>query len=78
MGLRRRHDLVLPRLDGCQLARHLRVELPHAGLIALTGLGEPAAREWSHQAGFRCHLVKPVEPDFLRELLAALASPSEE
>jgi CheY-like chemotaxis protein len=68
-------DLVLPRLDGSQLARQLRVELPHAVLIALTGLGQPADRECSRLAGFHFHIVKPGEPDRLRELLATLASP---
>jgi CheY-like chemotaxis protein len=41
-------------------------------LIAVTGWGEPAHRQRSRKAGFDHHLVKPVDPDELTSLLAAL------
>jgi CheY-like chemotaxis protein len=39
-------------------------------LIAMTGYGYPHDRRHALEAGFDAHLVKPVDPDGLRELLA--------
>lgn len=65
-------DLALPKLDGCQLARKLRsrTEFPSARLVAVSGFGDPDHRTRAEQAGFDLYLVKPVELDFLQELLA--------
>jgi CheY-like chemotaxis protein len=38
-------------------------------LVALTGYRAPEARERSRQAGFDHHLIKPVNPEMLRELM---------
>ena len=40
-----------------------------ATLVALTGWGQQADRQRSKDAGFDRHLVKPVDPDDLRDLL---------
>jgi len=56
-------DIGLPGLDGYAVARELR-ELSDARLIALTGYGT-----LSQEAPFDEHLLKPVEPARLRELL---------
>jgi PAS domain S-box-containing protein len=65
-------DIGLPGIDGYEVARRLR-EHP-AGrrllLVALTGYGLPEDRERSRAAGFDLHLVKPVDPARLAELLA--------
>jgi CheY-like chemotaxis protein len=65
-------DIGLPGIDGYEVARRLR-EHP-AGrrlrLVALTGYGLPEDRERSRRAGFDLHLVKPVDPARLAELLA--------
>jgi two-component system CheB/CheR fusion protein len=62
-------DLVLPQLNGYELARRLRPKLPRTLFVALTGLGSKADHEASSRAGFDCHLVKPVEPSILLRLL---------
>ncbi|MDB6043221.1 MAG: hypothetical protein JWM63_1772 [Gammaproteobacteria bacterium] len=64
-------DVGLPGLNGYEIARRFRAE-PDADsvlLVALTGYGTPEARERSRQAGFDHHLIKPVDPDTLRELM---------
>jgi signal transduction histidine kinase len=64
-------DVGLPGLNGYEIARRFRTECGADGvmLVALTGYGTPEARERSRQAGFDHHLIKPVNPDTLRELL---------
>ncbi|HVR98064.1 MAG TPA: ATP-binding protein [Thermoanaerobaculia bacterium] len=66
-------DIGLPRLDGYSVARRLRQEpgLDHVTLIAMTGYGQEEDRRRSKDAGFDHHLVKPVDLDTLRGLLAA-------
>jgi CheY-like chemotaxis protein len=44
-------------------------------LIALTGWGQETDRQRSQETGFDHHLVKPVDPDELLHLLAALPAP---
>ena len=66
-------DIGLPGIDGYEVARRIRA-LPMARpvLIALTGYSEPEDRARAREAGFDAHLVKPVDPDALSELLARL------
>jgi CheY-like chemotaxis protein len=64
-------DIGLPAMDGYELAGHLRAE-PWATslcLIALTGYGQPGARQRSADAGFNDHLVKPIDLNALERLL---------
>jgi CheY-like chemotaxis protein len=68
-------DILVPGLNGYDLARQLH-ERGLAGrtvLVAMTGLGEEVYRRRSREAGFAEHLVKPVEPARLREVLERLA-----
>ena len=69
-------DIGLPVTDGYQLARWFRGQprMSRTQLIAVTGLGQETDRRRSHEAGFDLHLVKPVNPRQLRELLAETAS----
>jgi CheY-like chemotaxis protein len=56
-------DIGLPVMDGYELARRLR-EQPELGktlLFAITGYGQESDRERSRAAGFREHLVKPID-----------------
>ena len=63
-------DIGLPGLDGFQVAQRLRAELGgQICLIALTGYGQPEDRRRTQSAGFDLHLVKPVEPAVLRDIL---------
>jgi CheY-like chemotaxis protein len=65
-------DIGLPGMDGYEVARRLRRQ-PGGGrvfLVALTGYGQEEDRRRAREAGFDAYLVKPVDPDALRELLA--------
>ena len=67
-------DLGMPGMDGYEVARRIRAQ-PQARdttLIALTGWGEESDCQRSRQAGFRHHLVKPVDADTIQALLASL------
>jgi CheY-like chemotaxis protein len=68
-------DIGLPGIDGYELARRLREapETQAAQLVAVTGYGQQKDRERSLAAGFDMHLVKPVDPLQLREVLGHVA-----
>jgi CheY-like chemotaxis protein len=68
-------DIGMPGMDGYEVARRLR-GLPctaTARIVALSGYGQASDKMRSAQAGFDDHLVKPVEPDKLEEMVEALA-----
>ncbi len=64
-------DIGLPVLNGFELARKVRQELPDTTirLVALTGYGREADHREALDAGFDEHLVKPVAPDALARAL---------
>jgi CheY-like chemotaxis protein len=66
-------DIALPWMDGYQVAKQLRrhTTFENALLVALTGYGQEKDFGRSGAAGLDLHLVKPVDPESLRELLAA-------
>ena len=69
-------DIALPDgLDGYEVARRMRATGASADvtLIALTGFGQEEDRRRAVDAGFDHHLVKPVDPEVVRGLLAAAA-----
>ncbi|HMJ24832.1 MAG TPA: ATP-binding protein [Pyrinomonadaceae bacterium] len=67
-------DIGLPTLNGYEAAKEIRKQPwgSRALLVAVTGWGERIDRQRSKKAGFDHHLVKPVDPDVLTTLLAAL------
>jgi len=66
-------DLGLPGMDGYEVARQLRSRLrAGVGLIALSGYGQASDRRKSVEAGFDTHLVKPVEPRHLSDVIASI------
>ena len=71
-------EIALPGLDGCAVAQRLRRpdHLPQALLVAVTGYGTEAYRKRCRAAGFDYHLLKPVDPEHLRDLLIACPRPS--
>jgi CheY-like chemotaxis protein len=62
----------MPRLDGYGAARELRRRdwARDSLLVALTGWGQQEDKRLAREAGFDHHMVKPVDPDVLRRLLA--------
>jgi CheY-like chemotaxis protein len=68
-------DIGLPDVDGFEVARTLHSDPATAGcpLVAITGYGREEDRRQAAAAGFAHHLVKPVDPDKLFELLAEYA-----
>ena len=64
-------DVGLPGLSGYEVAARLRRAMDGSiRLIALTGYGAPEDRRRSAEAGFDLHLVKPVDFEQLKRLLA--------
>jgi CheY-like chemotaxis protein len=66
-------DLGMPGMDGYEVARRIRARPDAEGtaLIALTGWGQERDRRRTAEAGFDCHLIKPVD---IKTVAAALAS----
>ena len=64
-------DIGLPEMDGYELCRRMRERFDLTGvmLIALTGWGQMRDLQMSKRAGFHHHLVKPVDPGYLINLL---------
>ena len=67
-------DIGLPRISGYEVARRIRAILGASvpQLVALTGWGQEDDRQQSALAGFDDHWVKPLDPQALDRLLAAL------
>ncbi len=65
-------DIGLPKLDGFEVARQLRLdpEFRKTHIAALTGYGTLEDRRKSLSAGFNDHLVKPLAVDELQKILA--------
>jgi CheY-like chemotaxis protein len=69
-------DIGLPGgMDGFGVAKVLRNDaaLDPVALIALTGYGQEEDRRRTREAGFDMHLIKPVDPVLLRQVLARVA-----
>jgi len=64
-------DLGLPGLDGFQVCKQLKADpaLKSVRVIAITGYPQEAYRVRSREAGCELHLVKPVRPEVLEQLL---------
>jgi two-component system CheB/CheR fusion protein len=71
-------ELALPGLDGLQVAMRIREWYGWSTplLVAVTGYGTGRDRTRSREAGFECHLVKPVCPEVVRMWLVANCVPS--
>ena len=67
-------DIGLPGMDGYTVAARLRgAGHDRAALVAVTGYGQDDDLRRSKAAGFDRHLVKPIDGDALRKLLAELS-----
>jgi len=67
-------DIRLPGIDGYEVARRLRAahERRRIALIAVTGFGQTEDRRRAFDAGFDAHLVKPVNAERLKRVMADL------
>ncbi|HEX7026583.1 MAG TPA: ATP-binding protein, partial [Gammaproteobacteria bacterium] len=67
-------DIGLPKLNGYEAARRIREQQKdkHIVLVAVTGWGQEEDRRRSREAGFDTHMVKPLDFDRLKRLLAEL------
>jgi CheY-like chemotaxis protein len=70
-------DLGMPKLHGYELARRLRRDPRTAGcfIVALTGWGRDDDRHRAKEAGFDTHLVKPIDPARIEEILRGQSPP---
>jgi CheY-like chemotaxis protein len=68
-------DLNMPRMDGTEVARRLRVTSwgRNAHLVALTGMGQPADVARTQHAGFDEHLTKPADLHRVSQIAAGAA-----
>ncbi|HEX7054665.1 MAG TPA: ATP-binding protein [Burkholderiales bacterium] len=67
-------DLNMPRMDGVEVAKRLRVTAwgKHARLVALTGMGQPADIARTREAGFDEHITKPADLKRVARLAAGV------
>lgn len=65
-------DIGLPGMDGYEVARRMKILVPHARLIAITGYGLAGDRQRSAGSGFEAHLVKPVSLSDIQTTFASL------
>ncbi|TDY21755.1 PAS/PAC sensor hybrid histidine kinase [Paraburkholderia sp. BL6665CI2N2] len=65
-------DIGLPQLNGYEVARRIRQDYQHAGivLIAVTGWGQQQDKQTALAAGFDHHFTKPVDPGELQRVLS--------
>lgn len=65
-------DIGLPKMDGYEIARRVRAELPDAKitLIALSGYGQDSDHDRAIAAGFDMHMVKPLNTVRLEKILS--------
>jgi signal transduction histidine kinase/CheY-like chemotaxis protein len=71
-------DIAMPRLSGYEVARRLRAEPwgKQMLLIAVTGWGQDGDKQRAVDAGFDCHLTKPVAVAELTRALSSIAAPA--
>jgi two-component system CheB/CheR fusion protein len=65
-------DIGLPDIDGWEVARRIArmAPVPRPLLVAITGFGQHEDKERSRKAGFDLHLIKPIDPDALSDVLS--------
>jgi CheY-like chemotaxis protein len=65
-------DIGMPGMDGYAVATRLRQQpgSENVVLVAVTGWGQEEDRRRAQEAGFDGHMVKPAEPETLRQFFA--------
>lgn len=67
-------DIGMPKLNGYETCRQIRA-LPGGSqrtVVAITGWGQPGDRQRSQEAGFDRHLVKPLDPAELQQVITTM------
>ena len=66
-------DIGLPGLNGYEVAKQVRANLQNSRtyLVALTGYGQPQDVQAAIDAGFDNHIVKPLDPAKLAQIMEA-------
>jgi DNA-binding response OmpR family regulator len=64
-------DLNLPGMDGLELCRRLRGNLPRAQIFALTGYHKLFTAEAAQEVGFNDYFTKPVDLHLLHNVARA-------
>jgi signal transduction histidine kinase/DNA-binding response OmpR family regulator len=69
-------DIGLPGMDGYQVAEQMRARPEHRRtlILAVSGYGQDEHQARSRQAGVDHHLVKPIDPETVMNLLARQAA----
>ena len=70
-------DLAMPKMDGYELlenVRNLEPELGRLPMIAFTAAASNEDRARTLRAGFKAHIVKPVDPNKLVTTILELAT----
>jgi len=67
-------DIGMPKVNGYEACRQIRAQPGGTDimLVAITGWGQPEDRLSSKGAGFDQHLIKPVDPTMLENMLASV------
>ena len=67
-------DLSLPNMDGLEAAKRIREEeeLKKVPIIAVTAHQESTFRQGAADSGFDAYVTKPVDMNFLSELISGL------
>jgi PAS domain S-box-containing protein len=67
-------DIGMPKMSGHEVCRRIRARPwgREIRIIALTGWGQEQDRRQTEEAGFDGHLVKPVDPATLNQVLASV------
>ena len=65
-------------MNGYEVARTLRgmPQFSHVHIAAVTGWGQEEDRRKAREAGCDSHFTKPLAPETLEDLLAAIAQPT--
>ena len=70
-------DIGMPKLNGYQACKQIRKQARSSTrqlIVAITGWGQPDDLLASRQSGFDHHLVKPLDPDVLENLIEKLSA----
>jgi CheY-like chemotaxis protein len=70
-------DIGMPNMNGYECCAEIKKRAPDAVVIALTGWGQDTDRQRSAAAGFKGHLVKPVEIHVLMSIIEDLDKSSD-